>query len=549
MFATAYTRYILSDDYYAAPLPQVYRGRDIYIPQYGLGRLIESPADMVAQIDSYLATPTITADEAFVTGYDFLVDQATAIADTLTAEGVEVDTSFVNNTWTTSQFNQWLAGQTIGPDLISLNSHFSHYSFYPNDHDEVFASQITDDVDFRNSFVFSVGCHSGLNVPDDPNAPAGFTTDWAQAFARQGAMYIANTGFGYGDSEFIAYSERIMVNFVEELTEQPAAGLAFRDAKQRYFNNAAAGTFGVYDEKSMAVMTFYGLPMQQINLPAGLIPPRAPEVQLALAPSEAATITLNFEYDLHTTGRGDFYTLAGQNDILLTGGRPVQPRTVVSLDHEDLVAHGVVLVGGTFTEETDFNPVITEIITEELYLTDENNYPFPDWYPVLTQSINRFLTVDGVFNQQVVVVPGQFIATPDTSPTSGIQRLYQNMELAIYAYPHEVNDFVPPTINGSYAQLNNGQWHYTIQASDESDIQRVVVLYRTAGSNQWQKLELPYNSSTQEATYTLDQPAEAIVDYFIQVVDGAGNVAIRLSFEANHGPLNNNLYLPLVNRQ
>ena len=40
--------------------------------------------------------------------------------------------------------------------------------------------------------------------------------DWPQAFADQGAgVYVANTGYGYGDTEIVAYSEKLMALFAE----------------------------------------------------------------------------------------------------------------------------------------------------------------------------------------------------------------------------------------------------------------------------------------------------------------------------------------------
>ena len=76
-------------------------------------------------------------------------------------------------------------------------------------------------MDYTGSLIFSVGCHSGLNVPDGEAATIETGTDWAQAFLRRGATFIGNTGFGYGDSDLIAYSELIMKNFVEELGYWP----------------------------------------------------------------------------------------------------------------------------------------------------------------------------------------------------------------------------------------------------------------------------------------------------------------------------------------
>ncbi|MBK8433197.1 MAG: hypothetical protein IPL28_18735 [Chloroflexi bacterium] len=247
-----------------------------------------------------------------------------------------------------------------------------------------------------------------------------------------------------------------------------------------------------------------------------------------LSPTAATPISLTFSYDAHSTPRGTYYTLAGQDDILFTGGRPVQPRQTVLLNDTEEVAHGVIMVGGSFTDLPHFDPVITEIITEQLYLTVENNFPITQWYPVSTQSVNRFLAVDAEFNQRLVVVPGQFLADADTSPTLGTQRLYDTLELEVYSAPHANSDFVPPTLGEVTAELvgtGNSQIRYVVEATDTSGIQRVIVLYRTEGGNEWLKLELPYNSGTSQATLTVEAPYSQIVEYFIQVVDGAGNVA------------------------
>src|SRR5690606_4620038 len=38
-------RYFLSDDYYAAPMPFPFKDREFYLPVYGIGRLVETPAE------------------------------------------------------------------------------------------------------------------------------------------------------------------------------------------------------------------------------------------------------------------------------------------------------------------------------------------------------------------------------------------------------------------------------------------------------------------------------------------------------------------------
>src|SRR5690606_7836985 len=54
--AAAYNhRYFLIDDYYASPLPLSTFGRELYLPQYSIGRLVETPAEIMGLIDVYLA--------------------------------------------------------------------------------------------------------------------------------------------------------------------------------------------------------------------------------------------------------------------------------------------------------------------------------------------------------------------------------------------------------------------------------------------------------------------------------------------------------------
>ena len=77
------------------------------------------------------------------------------------------------------------------------------------------------------------------------------------------------------------------------------------------------------------------------------------------------------------------------------------------------------------------------------------------------------------------------------------------------------------------------------------------MLYRTEGGNEWLKLELPYNSGTSQATLTVEAPYSQIVEYFIQVVDGAGNVAVGLDFDEPYttiGTIQGRIYLPFIMR-
>ena len=46
--------------------------------------------------------------------------------------------------------------------------------------------------------------------------------DWAQAFAQKGATLIAGTGYQYGDTDFLEYSERLYKGFAQQLRAGPS---------------------------------------------------------------------------------------------------------------------------------------------------------------------------------------------------------------------------------------------------------------------------------------------------------------------------------------
>jgi len=94
---------------------------------------------------------------------------------------------------------------------LSLNGHFEHYRFFPFALPDVTAADfLLASTNFSGTLGYSVGCHSGLNVPDTAESPASQRPDWPQVFAGRNALWVGNTGYGYGDSDLIAYSERLM---------------------------------------------------------------------------------------------------------------------------------------------------------------------------------------------------------------------------------------------------------------------------------------------------------------------------------------------------
>ena len=540
-------RYFLTDDYYASPIPFPFKDREFYLPQYGIGRLVETPEEILGVVNAFLGQPLLEPKDALVTGYDFLLDQADTITESMITQGVNVisATQFINNTWDGQDYLDDVIGNS-NIDLLSLNSHYEHYRFFPNALPDVFATDISG-TNYNGTVVFSVGCHSGLNIPD---VGTSADRDWPQAYSAQEASYFGNTGYGYGDSDLVAYSEALMANYVNALgnwSEGPQTiGNAMRMAKQQYYNELAGGSFSNYDEKVMEQMTLYGLPMLRINMPVttslslwGKSAVASAPVQRVEGSGDLTVTPLSFEFtfDEHTlfdsmsSLLGNYYTVAGEDGVHVAGGRPIQPRTSVSVSQPDNLAHGALMVGGSFTEIPNFNPAVSQLITEEVgYIQEEPLFPLDYYYPVALGSINRYLSIEGESVERLVMIPGQFAATGGSSETIGTQRLYNNLQFEVYHTPFESNDFIAPSIWNVWTDRIASQVNFHVQVTDDSGaIHRVVTLYRELPSTTWKLAELAYDPETQVATGTVTVPLDTEIEYFAQAVDGSGNVSVALS--------------------
>src|SRR6185369_7387736 len=115
-------------------------------------------------------------------------------------------------------------------------------------------------------------------------------------------------------------------------------------------------------------------------------------------------------------------------------------------------------------------------------------------------SINRFLTIDGVSHEWLVVTPGQFQATGNVTATIGTERLYDKLTFEVYHAPFTATDFLAPSIAQVQAISSTNAITFHIQLSDDSgSVSRVVVLYRDTKTMSWKKVEPTYNQFTGSA--------------------------------------------------
>src|SRR5690606_20939291 len=76
--------YTLSQDGYGASTEVEVSGSTLPIPDLAVGRLVETPRDIVTMLAAFAATNGVVApNSALVTGYDFLQDGADAVVEAL----------------------------------------------------------------------------------------------------------------------------------------------------------------------------------------------------------------------------------------------------------------------------------------------------------------------------------------------------------------------------------------------------------------------------------------------------------------------------------
>ena len=200
--------YYLSDDPYVANQPLGVGSATLYTPQLAVGRLVESASEINSAVARFEdSNGNLDATSSLTTGYSFLTSGAEEVSANLAANGITPEALTANiapligETWQKSSTpDVSLAKPT--PGVISLNAHFDYSRALPayyNAHNLTTNLFTTTDVSnpspassFGGTLLFSMGCHSGLDIDDaEVDASIGATTpvaDWAKTFADTGAV-------------------------------------------------------------------------------------------------------------------------------------------------------------------------------------------------------------------------------------------------------------------------------------------------------------------------------------------------------------------------
>ncbi len=523
--------FVLSQDAYGSNTALSLPSNDFPVPGLAVGRLVETATEIGGVIDAYVAANgVVVPNSSLVTGYDFLAQPANAVETELasgigaagapmdkliTPDGVSPQDSrpFPAGPWTATD----LAGKLFGArhDVIFLAGHFSANSALAADFS---TSLVTTDVaasttDFTNSIVFSAGCHSGYNLVDSDAIP-GVTLplDWAQVFARKKATLIAGTGYQYGDTDFIEYSDQIYLNFARELragTGAIAVGAALVAAKLDYL--ATTPNIRGIPEKSLLEATLFGLPMLGVNMPSGrgagpgnggTITPVAvasgPAQSLGLETydlSAAPALTAHVQ-SLTNLGGGPNVNatwLSGPDGVVSNPGEPVLPLAALNVTPKDptLVLRGIGFRGGSYVDSAPLYPFSGAPTTELRGV----HVPFisPVFYPGRMWSPNYFGALAGSGGTELLVTPTQHIVASAADGTS-TRRMYTGLSLRLY-YSGNLSQAAlsdAPSIVSVDAEPNAGGVLFTAQVTGDpaAAIYQVWVTYSGDGANAWTSLDL-----------------------------------------------------------
>ena len=359
-------------------------------------------------------------------------------------------------------------------------------------------------------------------------------------------MYVGNSGFGYGDTDLIDLSERLMDHFANNINSGGSIGEQWVRALHQYY--AEPSNYDVLDEKVMIEANMYGLPFYDfgsiapVNQPPAVTPP-SHGVENGVDTAHLGVISANVTGHSVSGGRTLFYDSAhpdGSTDTSTPGTplsfgtlsafyRPAQPTVSRDVTIPGTVAHGAWIRSlNTSTSTPDVKPVKPFPLVfskDELPATDYANIYFPANLVV----VNR----DGSFGQEhdtAVVNLGKFF--PNEAPadtTKGTELTVNSIGLDI-GYSGS-NDVTPPLIT-QVGAVKTGSTSFTafVRVSDASGLARVAVFY-TTGAHDWTVKSLT-NAGGGLWTATFDAGASSIrLDAEAQ--DAVGNVGYSFNKAVN----------------
>jgi hypothetical protein len=505
LYAAAAQNTVPTDGAYGAFTKLIWLGHDLPLPQTPVSRLVETPQHMADQFDQYIsANGLLDPKSALTMGYDFLSDGATDINSALTTQfpAITADTLIsptgAQSQWQRSDFlsrsfeKTTSTGDPAVPDIISPNAHYSHWLAQPagpnpitNLNQMVTTADVPGADKIAGRIVFNMGCHGGLNVPDLLTGDATRKKDWVDSYLQgKNAVYIANTGFGYGDTVTVALTERLLRLFGQKLNSaDTSVGEQWIDAVQTYY--LTAGDYDVFDEKAMIEATFYGLPFYHFKTPGSSTPPTPPSTTPEGGIDVASLPALTPNPVPHTLADGRRWWEIGRQTLNVPY-RPVTPLLSTEVTVPGKSARGVFIRSLRTHDVLNVKPLLAYPRTDSELKEPDPTFENTFW-PANVVSLLRTKSL-GVERASVVVKAAQFRPNTVGNPSLGSERLVDSIGVDV-SYSGSTDTTAPQVLQVG-GVIHAGGTTFFVRTTDAAGIAKVAVLYNDGTQADWQFKQL-----------------------------------------------------------
>jgi hypothetical protein len=552
-YASAALNRVLTDGAYGAFSRTTLLGQDLPLPQVSVSRLVETPEDIQGQFQQYIdSSGVLDIHSAVTTGDDFFSDGAQTTSTALSAQFPSLSSELLTpptSVWTHQDLLDHFFAKATVPDVGAIYAHYNHWLAQPasiNSPPVATDFATTADVGKRAQLIFTIGCHGGLNVPNTVGGPVAAADqkrqlDWPQAYSQvKSAVYVANTGFGYGDTKTVDLSERLMSKFAQNLNTGGTIGEQWVRALHSYYRQA--GAYDVVDLKVIAEATMYGLPFYGYSTPG--TPPTAPaapatHLDAGLVTASLPAITANI------TGHGApgpqlFFDNAHPDGTSFTDGgvqytagtlsaiyRPVQPQVSRDVTVPGQAAHGAFITSLTTHTIGGVTPVQGRPLVDSSQHEPPLNYP-NIFFPAGIVMVNRDVAF-GKESATAVVNLGRF--RPDATGNTGLEQVVDSVGLDI-GYSNSSDILAPQITQVGAVQTGPTTFNAFVRVTDDSGaLHKVAVIYNT-GAPAWQVQQLTSaGGNLFTGVITTSSPGPIVLDAEAQ--DNAGNVGFSFNKAVN----------------
>ena len=436
--------YVFTDSFYGASGPTTRSGHDFYLSDLAIGRLVETPSDILSYLTKYPADGGVDVQRAFSSGYGFVSDLAAYETNSLAHAGATVD-SLNSDTWSADDLRGFLfSAQRY--QVLSLQGHGRADRLVPaNDGPRLLSSEIAGVADgrFAGTFVMSLACHLiGFDLVHGEQLPGTNAVSFPEAFLAQGATTVGETGFGYGHYPLLKNGEVVMAFLADELSFRAdlggtlygrrgvPVGKALNIAKLRFLNTLA-DVRGI-EAKVINETVVYGAPMFAVRTPNSFARPAAPTVGALTSLNTtqglwSADVTSSFTLNQHQLGNGTYFDAGTLDDTATFAFRPIIPAKVVGVQATlpsggDVVPRGAVLLSAQYGDIAGFVPALAIPATQDALTSPPTSYTSTAFAP------GRLIRLDEFAGDTAVFIPFQFKG----NGASGTARTFSAITAKLY---------------------------------------------------------------------------------------------------------------------